>query len=260
MLEVEQISYCIKGKSILSDISFELERGDFLAIIGTNGAGKSTLIKTLSQELRPSHGEVRWKNRSLSSWKPQDIALERAVMTQHVGLSQDFKVEEVVLMGRYPHFKHQPTSEDKDCVWRAMQKTQVEHLAQRNYYSLSGGERQRVQFARALTQMDSPQRGAKMLMLDEPLNNLDLKHQHYALQLAQDFVKEGNILLLVIHDINLAAMYADKILLLKNGRKLAFGDTAEVLSEQNLQRAYEFNLKVTAHPFVGCPAVHFYPT
>ncbi len=257
MLQVENISFQIKKKYILQDVSFEASSGDFVAILGANGAGKSTLIKLLSQELKTTEGNISWKKQLLRKIPSQQMALERAVLTQNIHMSHDFPVNEVVLMGRYPHFKTHPQSQDWEAVKATMAQTDIEDFKERSYASLSGGEKQRVQLARALAQLHDEQAESKLLLLDEPLNNLDVRHQHNCLQLSQAFVKQGNVLLLVMHDINLAAMYAQKILLLHQGKVMGFGSPAEVLTEENLRLCYHFPVKVETHPHYQCPVVYF---
>ena len=258
MLQVDNISFHIKKKYILQDVSFEATSGEFIAILGANGAGKSTLIKLLSQELKTAEGNILWKEQSLRKIPSQQMALERAVLTQNIHMSNDFPVNEVVLMGRYPHFKNYPESKDWDAVKATMAQTDIEDFKERSYASLSGGEKQRVQLARALAQLhDDQAEAAKLLLLDEPLNNLDVRHQHNCLQLSQAFAKQGNVLLLVMHDINLAAMYAQKILLLHQGKVIGFGSPTEVLTEDNLSFCYNFPVKVETHPYHQCPVAYF---
>lgn len=262
MLKVENISFQVKAnkkrKHILQDVSFEASSGEFLAILGANGAGKSTLIKLLSQEMKPTQGNILWKKRFLRKTSPQKMALERAVLTQNIQMSHDFPVNEVVLMGRYPHFKNYPLTKDWEAVETTMQQTDTLAFKGRTYASLSGGEKQRVQLARALAQLyDEQVQTSKLLLLDEPLNNLDVRHQHNCLRLSQNFAQQGNVILLVMHDINLAAMYANKILLLHQGQVIGFGNPTEVLTEENLSHCYDFPVKVEHHPYHQCPAVYF---
>lgn len=258
MLKIKNVSYEIKSRKIIQDISVEIGTGKLIAILGANGAGKSTLIKLLSQEYKPTKGNVYWKGKELAKMPIKQMALKRAVLTQNIHMSQDFPVEEVVLMGRYPHFKNYPRKEDLKAVNQAKQQTNIEELAQRSYGSLSGGEKQRVQLARALAQLnDSGQNHNKLLLLDEPLNNLDIRYQHQCLKLAKDFAQQGNTVLLVIHDINLAALYADKILLLNRGQLEMYGTPEEVLTEKCLSKCYQFSVKVATHPYYHCPVVYF---
>lgn len=258
MLQLQKVNYRIKQKKILSEVSFDAKAGELIALVGANGAGKSTLMKLVSQELSPSEGRVYWKGKMLAKAARKQMAMERAILTQNIHMSQDFPVNEVVLMGRYPHFKHQPNNYDWEVVNKVSAETGINTFAQRSYASLSGGEKQRVQLARAFAQLHQEvETSAKMLLLDEPLNNLDIRYQHRCLELTRNFAQEGNVVLLVIHDLNLAALYADKILLLNQGRVEAYGIPAKVLTEKYLQKCYQFSVKVAKHPFHQCPVVYF---
>lgn len=258
MLQLQTVNYHIKQKKILADVSFSANQGELIAVVGANGAGKSTLLKLISQELLPSRGVICWKSKPFAKATLKQMALERAILTQNIHMSQDFPVNEVVLMGRYPHFKHQPSKYDWDVVHQVSEQTGIKAFAQRNYASLSGGEKQRVQLARALAQLHQNEDAkAKLLLLDEPLNNLDIRYQHRCLELTQSFAQKGNVVLLVIHDLNLAALYADKILLLNEGRVEAYGTPVEVLTEESLQKCYQFSVKIATHPFHQCPTVYF---
>lgn len=258
MLQLHKLNYQIKQKEILSDISFDVNKGELIAVVGANGAGKSTLMKLISQELLPSRGCIYWKGKQFAKVSLKQMAMERAILTQNIHMSQDFPVKEVVLMGRYPYFKHQPTKYDWEIVDKVGNETGISAFAHRSYASLSGGEKQRVQLARAFAQLHQEVGvSTKLLLLDEPLNNLDIRYQHRCLELTRNFAQEGNIVLLVIHDLNLAALYADKILLLNQGQVEAYGAPAEVLTEKYLQKCYQFSVKVAKHPFYQCPVVYF---
>lgn len=258
MIEVENLSYKIGPKTILDQVGFSARAGKLVAIVGSNGAGKSTLIKLLSGGLKPAAGRAFWNGRNIAHCSEQEMALTRAVLTQNVSMSGDFPVDEVVLMGRYPHFNGNPTKEDWESVKACMRETGVDKMAKRTYFTLSGGEQQRVQIARALAQVH-PFSSEKptFLLLDEPLNNLDIRHQHACLEMCRDYCQKGNMAIMVIHDINLAALYADEILLLNKGKLLAFGPPAEVLTEELLSEAYDFPVRVEGHPYHNCPVVYF---
>lgn len=257
MLEVRNISYGTAGKEILREISFVARPGKFLGILGPNGAGKSTLLKLLSRELKMQHGHVLFNGIGLNVFSITDMAKARAVMTQNISMSGHFNVHEVVMMGRYPYFKSVPQPADADAVQRALVMAGLQDFEHRTYHSLSGGEQQRVQFARVLAQMDSPQVKPKMLLLDEPLNNLDIKYQHQLLETAVDFSRKGNVVMAVLHDINLSALYADELLLLHRGKLKAMGSPHEVINEKILETCYDFPVRVTEHPYHPSPVVYF---
>ncbi len=257
MLHIKDLSTSINNKRLLNKITFEAKQGELIAILGPNGAGKSTLINAISGTL-PSDA-VFWKNQLISKFTADEIALERAVLTQQIQMSYDFPVKEVVLMGRYPHFKNQPTKEDFTAVDKALEFTDMKEFANRSYQTLSGGEKQRVQTARvfAQIQLEDNKEANKLLLLDEPLNNLDIHHQHLILQRIKQFSEKKNVTLLVLHDLNMAAQYADKILLLKNSHQLAFGTVEEVLNEDLISDCYELKVKIDKHPYLDCPTVYF---
>lgn len=259
MLEVTNISYLLKKRELLTGIDFTAKGGQLIAVLGPNGAGKSTLVKLLSKELAPTAGEICWNGRNLTTYKEPEMARQRAVLTQNIYMSNDFPGKEVVLMGRYPYFDHSPAATDWQVVEQVMQRTGTKPFADRNYLSLSGGEKQRLQLGRSLAQahVSETENPGKLLLLDEPLNNLDIKHQHSCMQIARNYAFQGNIVIVVMHDLNLAALFADRILLLKNGRQRAFGTPKEVLKEGLLSEIYDLPVRVLEHPFHYCPAVYF---
>lgn len=257
MLKINNISYSVRQKIILQKVNCEIKKGEILAVIGPNGAGKSTLIKTISGECK-AEGEVIWKGQNIKDYNSKTIAKQRAILTQQIGMSFDFPVSDIVLMGRYPHFKNKPTKGDIAIVQEAIQFAGIEHLVDRKYVNLSGGEKQRVQAARVFAQVigenkDEP----KLLLLDEPLNNLDVQHQHILLSRVEEFVAQGNVALIVMHDLNLASQFASKVLLLKEGKQLGFGLPEEIIKERTISECYCLDAKVCQHPFNNCPVVYF---
>ncbi|MAX81935.1 MAG: heme ABC transporter ATP-binding protein [Crocinitomicaceae bacterium] len=249
MITAEHISLSIGDHNILKNVSLKADRGDFIGILGPNGAGKSTLLKAISHELEPTNGNISWLSRPMKDWKNEDLAKTRGVLKQKTDLSMPLINEEVVMMGRYPHFKRSPQLLDYQAVEKALDITGTKALAKRHYHECSGGEQQRIQFARVWAQLNgSPSASPKLFLLDEPLNNLDIYHQHHVLRLADQFVKDGNIVIAVMHDINLAAMYMNKLLFLKNGGVYASGTPDEVLKNDILSQVYDYPLSVVNHP------------
>lgn len=258
MLEIRNISYRIGKKDILSEISFSAMPGTFTGILGPNGAGKSTLLKLVAGEFTLQNGNILLKQRSLSDFSIRELSLQRAVMTQSIHMSSHFKVHEVVMMGRYPHFNSVPHQKDILAARKSLAMVDLADMEHRLYVSLSGGEQQRVQFARVLAQMTSENAsGPKMLLLDEPLNNLDVKHQHLLMETARQFAQAGNIVIAVLHDINLAAYYTDELVLLSKGKKIAMGKPADVITSEILESCYQFPVTIGRHPFHGSPVVYF---
>lgn len=258
MLQVNNISFRIKQTPILHNISFAAEESEMLAILGANGAGKSTLLKLLTAETPLQNGQVSILGKDLANWHIKELATFRAVLTQQSSLTLPFTVEEVVMMGRYPHFKRNEQQLDRTIVQNALHKTGISHLANRDYLSLSGGEQQRTHLARVFAQIwFSETQQTRYLFMDEPINSLDVQHQHRTLQLANEFKAAGNLVVAVLHDVNLAAQYADKILLLKKGQVLAWGTPYEVFTPELLTECYDFPVQVERNPHHDCPVAYF---
>ncbi|MFW5748800.1 MAG: heme ABC transporter ATP-binding protein [Chloroflexota bacterium] len=255
-LEARAITVNVGQKTLVDDVSLTVESGEIVAIIGPNGAGKSTLLKALSGDIRPDHGDVRMGGRPLSQWKLRDRARVRGILAQNVNLLFAFTALEVVLMGRGPHLRGQETHYDYAIARDALATVEVLHLEDRVFTTLSGGERQRVQLARVLAQIWEPVRDAtRYLLMDEPTNNLDLAHQHRALRVARRFADEGVAVLVILHDLNLAAQYADRIAIMRGGRMLTEGVPNEVLTAPNIQAAFDVPVAVTRHPFLDRPLI-----
>ena len=253
MLKAQNIDYQIGSERILSQTSISLRPGEMIALCGPNGAGKSTLLKILARELLPSAGQVHLRGQSLSSWPPQELARARAKLSQESQLTFSFRVREVVEMGRFPH---DTPREDQGIVDACMRQVGVSDMSERIYTSLSGGEKQRVQLARILAQLHEKGEEPKLLLLDEPTSALDLLHQEVALQLAHRLCREkGFGVIVVLHDLNLAAAWADQILMMKDGHILCGGPPTEVLTEENLRSVYDLDVLVLEHPKTGRPII-----
>ncbi len=253
MIEVTDLSYHAGKMALLSGQNFKVEAGEMLAILGPNGAGKSTLLKLLSRELSPGAGNIQFKGEALHSYNVLELARKRAVLMQHNTVSIAFRVKELVMMGRYPHFELKPGLADEKVVEEVMRDTEITHLSDREYNTLSGGEQQRVQLARVLAQIyDVP---GSMLLLDEPTNNLDMLHQQQILEMARRMADRGYAVICILHDINFASRYADKILMLKKGKLMAFGEPLQVVNCDIIHET--FNIQVRLMPCEGfkCPLV-----
>ncbi|HTN17436.1 MAG TPA: heme ABC transporter ATP-binding protein [Chitinophagaceae bacterium] len=251
MLNVQNIQYRISQSLSLSDISFDMEAGEMVVILGANGAGKSTLLNIITGSVKMNSGSVLINKLPIQYWKSKELATFAAVMQQQNPLQLPFTVYEVVMMGRYPHFKRKETEDDAAIVNEVLHKTGIQHLKQRNYLTLSGGEQQRVHLARVLAQISGTRRDEPCyLFMDEPSNNLDIRHQHGALGIAKTFAREGNCVLAVLHDLNLALQYADKIILLKNGKMKGFGIPSDIMTEESISEVYDLPLSIF-HPPMG---------
>ena len=250
---------CGRGsRTVLSDVSFDLHAGEVLGLLGPNGVGKSTLLAILAGEWAPLRGEVRFDGRAVGDWSTRDLARRRAVLPQSPGLSFDLPVETVIEMGLYPHLDRDPPI--GDAVERACRLAGVETLAGRAYGQLSGGEQQRVQFARVLVQVLAARAPdeARLLLLDEPTASLDPRHQLHLLDAAREVARgEGIAVVVVLHDVNLAAECCDRLLLFADGALLAAGTPWEVLTPGHLRAAYQLPATVMTRPAGQVPLVLF---
>lgn len=219
MLKVKNISYAVKKKQLVKDVSFDVNVNEFVVIMGANGAGKSTLLKIIAASLEPSQGEVELNKIPLTTYSAVEIAKCRAVLSQHYSIAFPASVKEIVMMGRYPYFINNPTSKDEAIVEHVLHQMQVYDFVDRDYNTLSGGEAQKVQMSRVLAQIGQPTIGetSKLLLLDEPVSHLDIKYQHQLLNVAKEYCTKNMAVVAVLHDINLALKYADRILFMKQG-------------------------------------------
>lgn len=241
MLTAQSLSYRIGSKILLNEVSVQFDAGKLNLIIGPNGAGKSTLIKALCHQIKPQSGHILYGERDINTYSVGELAKMRAVLSQNIELAFPLSVSEVVMMGRYPHFTGKPKDRDRAACEAAMQFFDVQDLADRNYLTLSGGEKQRVHFARVVAQIWYPMEGsARYLILDEPLTFLDVHYQFDFMHKINALLQQPDVVVVgVVHDLNLAAKFADKITLLHNGKILADGDKHTVLSPAHIKAAYQ---------------------
>lgn len=240
MLTAKNITYKIGDKLLLNDVSATFLPGKLNLIIGPNGAGKSTFIKVICSQLKPQMGTVLYGTKEISRMPFAELARVRSVLSQHVDLVFPLSVRDVVMMGRYPHFSGKPTAKDETACDEAMKFFNVQEMAERNYMTLSGGEKQRVHFARVAVQIWHPvQDSCRYLVLDEPLTFLDVHYQFQFMRQIIDLLKSSDLVVVgVVHDLNLAAKFADHILLLDNAKVVASGNREEVLTKENIKAAY----------------------
>jgi iron complex transport system ATP-binding protein len=246
-VEARDLRFAYGRTPVLDRVGFEVAAGEALGIIGPNGSGKSTLLRLLSGALRPHGGDVRIFGRPLSEYSRIELARLVAVVPQETSIEFPFSVTEVVLMGRAPHLPGFAFEGDRDMdiARAAMRRTGVLDLADRCIHELSGGERQRVVLARALAQE------AQLLLLDEPAAFLDLRHEVEIYDLLRDLQNEGRTIVTVLHDLNLAAMYCDRLVLLKKGRVVRLGTAAEVITYTALVDVYETEVYVDTNDITG---------
>jgi iron complex transport system ATP-binding protein len=260
MLAVRDAAFAVAGRSLIAGVSLTVEAGELVVIAGPNGAGKSTLVKLVARESEPLSGTIEFNGRGLAEWPALDRARMLAMMPQASSLQFAFTGLEVALFGRYPHSRGLPRAGDARIAREALALMDAAHLAGRDFTTLSGGEKARVQMARVLAQLWQPcaiagRRMPRLLLLDEPTAALDLKHQHAALAAARAFIRrEGDVgVLAVLHDLNLAAQYADRVILMRDGRVAATGTPPETLTAQRVAETFDFAVRVLSHPDTGAP-------
>jgi iron complex transport system ATP-binding protein len=244
MLIAEGLGFDSEARVLLDDASMQLARGEVLAVLGPNGAGKSTLLRLLARESTPSRGRIALDGRPLAEWSAIELARHRAVLPQSESLRFAFAARDVVALGRHP-WNPVSSPREKDIVAQAMQVAGVQHLAARTYTRLSAGERARVQLARVLAQIwEAPEGRTRYLLLDEPTANLDLAHQHEIMAALRHFAASGVAVMIVLHDLNLASEYADRALLLKQGRIHAAGPVRDVLDAQHIADVFDVDVEL----------------
>lgn len=255
MIRAEDLTYTVPGRVLVNGVNLTVNNGEVVALLGPNGAGKSTLLKLLCGQTKMTSGRVLVEDRELADWPPAELARRRAVLPQSSSVPFDFLAIEIVLLGRSPYGD---ASSSEAIAHEAMKKTESFHLAHRVVTTLSGGEMQRVQLARVLVQIGMQTGGApRCLMLDEPISNLDPSHQHAALAIARDLARDGAAVLVVLHDINLAAQYSDRLVMMKNGSLVMDGAAEEVVTEKTMHDIFGINARIIRNPTCDAPAVFF---
>ncbi|EKF18333.1 heme ABC transporter ATP-binding protein [Nitratireductor pacificus] len=247
MIEIRNVTVTVGERNLLHDVSTTCEQGSLTALVGPNGAGKSTLLAVVAGDRQCDRGTVRLLDKEVSRYSVRELAQIRSVFPQGSMIRFGYTVEEVVTMGRA--FRDLPPDGDGDAVLDAMISTEVEHMAFRNAQTLSGGEQARTTFARVVVQ------ATPVVLLDEPTAALDLRHQERVLTRARALARAGATVVAVLHDLNLAAAYADKVVLLDDGRVAADGEPWEVLTQELIERVYRQEVRVLEHPVRGCPVI-----
>ncbi|MBN9176737.1 MAG: heme ABC transporter ATP-binding protein [Microbacterium sp.] len=239
--------------TILDDITLTVPYGRVLALVGPNGAGKSTLLGILTGDAAATWGEVTLDSRPLSQWSSRELSRTRAVLMQSNQVAFSFTARDVVEMGRAPWIGAAKGTANADAdervIAQALDRADVAHLADRAFPSLSGGEKARVSLARVLAQ------DTRVVLLDEPTAALDLRHQEDVLRIARALAAEGRAVVVVLHDLSLAAAYADEVAIIEAGRLVATGEPAAVLTEERITAVYRTPVRVLADPDTGRPVV-----
>ncbi len=250
VIEARKIVLSIEGRCLLDEANVQAQAGEVVAIIGPNGAGKSTLLKILAGDIQPLEGEVWLAGKPLPAWNIRQAALMRAVLAQEAHLTFSFSAQQVVEFGRFAQKLGALDKHDKTIAREALHLLGASDLAGRDYTTLSGGEKARVQCARVLAQIWEPwEKHPRALLLDEPTAALDLRHQATVLAAVQGFAKKQNVAVIaVVHDINLAARFADRIVWMMEGRVICQGSPKQVITTELLQTIYGVPASVIRHP------------
>jgi iron complex transport system ATP-binding protein len=240
------------GNILLNKVNLTVAPGECVVIVGPNGAGKSSALKALSGDLTLQAGQVELNNANISQYSPLELAQLRAVLTQSYELAFPFSVTELVEMAGFCYQEQCSRQELKNYVTSAMNAVEVSHLANKCFTTLSGGEQQRVQLARVLAQLSPAlepaviaQQGTPYLLIDEPTSSLDLYHQYHVMSLARAIAERGAGVVIVVHDLSLAASFADKLYVLKNGQVVASGKANEVLTRDILRQVYNVDANLS---------------
>jgi iron complex transport system ATP-binding protein len=256
VLDVREVSYRAGPAVIVDGVRLQAHAGEIVGLLGPNGAGKSTLLKTITGELQPASGVINLHGRPLQSYAAGELAALRAVVTQHSNLNFPFTAREVVMLGAtVPGFRVKRPAVNVACD-EAMRALDVAHLSSRAYPLLSGGERQRIQIARALCQLAVARRSLQdspLLLLDEPTSSLDIAHQRSLLDTARALASAGGAIIIVMHDLNLASAYCDRLVMMVNGRVRAAGAPADVIDSGVLSESYGCEILANTLPRSGNP-------
>jgi len=253
LLQLQGVSFHRSERRVIDAVDLTLHPGELLAVVGPNGSGKSTLLGLLSGRLKPSQGRARLDGTDLHHWHPRSLAQRRAVLSQHAPLSFDFTVDEIVRLGRSCHSGRGQTPHDHAQARAALHLAGTAELSGRFYPQLSGGEQQRVHLARAIAQILDERDDSRFLLLDEPEASLDIAHQHFVLAAARRLAARGIGVLAVLHELNLAARYADRVAIIDQGRLCRIGPPQSTLEPELLSRIYGITMRRDTLAGVGHP-------
>jgi iron complex transport system ATP-binding protein len=250
ILHAQSVSMQVGNAKLVDGIDLEVEAGEMIAIVGPNGAGKSTLLRLLSGDLRATAGAVTLKQRELKAYPPRELALHRAMLSQHVNVTFPFTVEEIVQMGAGERSR----AVAQPLVEAALHEVGLEDFRNRQMPTLSGGEQQRAHFARVLVQLACGEalHGPGLLLLDEPTSSLDLRHQIDLVETARLRARGGTAVIAILHDLNLAMRFADRIVLLHRGKLAVDGDRRKTITAETIRRIFEVDVAIS-HTGDGVP-------
>ncbi|QJA08202.1 ABC transporter ATP-binding protein [Romboutsia sp. CE17] len=253
MIKAENLKVGYEEKIIIEDLSIHIEKGQIVSVLGPNGCGKSTLLKTLSRMIKPKHGDIYLNDKNLSSLKNKYISQKLCLLSQHNNAPNDISVEQLVYFGRMPHKKWYETKnkEDQEIVDWAIENVGLTKYKNRSISYLSGGERQRAYLAQALCQK------SEILFLDEPTTYLDISHQLELMELVRDINKKfGITIVMVLHDLNQASKYSDRLVIMKNGNIVADGNPQDIINHEMIKNVYRVECDIDNDPISNRPRVH----
>jgi iron complex transport system ATP-binding protein len=249
MISIKHITYLKKSKTILKNVSLKVGKGEFHILLGANGAGKSTLLKLMASDVSPNTGEILINGKNINSSSLNELALQRAVLLQENNFAFSMKAKELCAFGRAPYYSKNSSYDCDQLVAKNIKLLDLEHLAEREYHELSGGEKQRVHLARVLTQ------NTGLILLDEPLNALDIKHQIKVMAVLKELSEQGRTVFAIMHDINLALSFASHISLLKEGELFFTGDIKSVVDPNIFEQAFDIAFTLGLDPELNRPQV-----
>jgi iron complex transport system ATP-binding protein len=242
ILEAHSVSLAIGGATLVDGVDLRIKAGEMVAVVGPNGAGKSTLLRMLSGDLRPTKGRIELRQRDIHLYAPRVLAHHRAMLSQHVNVTFPFTVEEIVHMGAGDTGR----AAAQQLVDAALGEVGLAHFSHRQLPTLSGGEQQRAHFARVLVQLacGEQQHGPGLLLLDEPTSSLDMRHQIDLVETARRRAQNGTAVIAVLHDLNLAMRFADRIVLLHRGKLAIDGARAEAITAETIRQIFEVDVTI----------------
>lgn len=251
-LKVKSLDYEIGGNEILQAVSLEIQKGEFVGLVGPNGCGKSTLLKNIYRTLKPKHNTVFIDGNDVLGLSSKKLALELAVMAQENNMEFDFQVRDMVMFGRYARrkFLQGDSRQDRDLCEKLLNEVGLSGYEERSFLSLSGGEKQRVLLARALMQESS------YMILDEPTNHLDISYQY---QIMDTLKKQKITVFSSVHDLNLASLYCDRIIFMYKGKVVDQGRPEEVLTAENLWEFFHIKAQITRNTATGKQQIYYLP-
>lgn len=252
LLTIENLNFTYKHHIILNNIRLHFEKGRGYSIVGPNGCGKTTLLKNINKRIEPEQKSIQLFGKDISNYPIKQIAQKIGAVPQNIMIDYNFSAQEIVTMGRNPYLKRFQSINmiDKQIVKQAMMDTETWEFRNRAIHELSGGELQRVIIARTLAQ------DTDIILMDEPISNLDLHHQIQILELTKKLIQHKNkTVIMVLHDLNLAARYSDEIILMNRGEVTALGSPHQVITKKNIEKIYKIKVEILSHPITGAPQV-----